>query len=551
VPIEVGLHPVATRDGAFTLASILDVGESRSAEVRLRAVVDSAPNALVLIDGVGNVTLVNTQAERLFGYRREELFGQSVEKLVPRRFRNIHTNQRNHFLSAPTARSMGAGRDLYGLRKDGREVPIEIGLSPLELPHGRFVLASIIDITERKRAEKLRVLNAEFGQHALASADVTRLKQEAAELVASSIGAHLVRVGELDATNTFLTFSAGVGWPAHLLENHTLEVAASSQAAECLRSGRPIFIERVDDLNPLRPSREARDLGMVASAMIPIRGNETPIGLLHVGVLESRRFSQDDVAFLVGIGTILGMSIDRERRDRQIRHLNVELQHRYDELESFSYSVAHDLRAPLRAVSGFAVALEEDYGPRLDDEARRFIGLIVDGAAQMGGLIDAMLSLSRVSRQEITRTEVDLSALAQAIVSELQSGEPGRRVLAFVAPGAVVEGDPALLRNVLTNLLENAWKFTRGREPALVRFEVRMVANETVYAVSDNGIGFETERPEEIFTPFKRLHDRSFEGTGIGLATVARIVQRHGGRVWAETERGAGSTFFFTLGDAR
>jgi PAS domain S-box-containing protein len=549
VPLEVGLNPVVTRDGTFVLAVIVDVAEHRRAELRLRAVVDSSPNALVLIDGAGNMTLVNTQAERLFGYRREELFGQNVEKLVPRRFRNIHQHQRNAFLNSPTRRSMGAGRDLYGLRKDGSEIPIEIGLNPLELPHGRFVLAAIIDISERKRAEKLRMLNAEFGQHALATADLEQLEQEATELVSSALRAPLVRLGRLDPHRGVLVFNAGVGWPGLRNEHHVIEVSASSQAAETIRSGQPIFLERVDEANPLAPSRDARELGIVASGTIPIRGKDAVVGLLHVGVREARRFSQDDVAFLVSIATIIGTAIDRDRREQRINQLNVELQHRYDELETFSYSVAHDLRAPLRSVAGFAAALEEDYAPELDDEAKRFIDLIVAGADQMGGLIDALLSLARVSRQEIFRSTVDLSAVAESIVTELRAADPGRNAIVEIAPGSTVAGDPALLRNLLANLIGNAWKFTRGRDPALISFSSETGDDGPVYTVKDNGIGFATEYPEQLFVPFKRLHGKSFEGTGIGLATVARIVRRHGGRAWAHSEGDGGATFSFTLGD--
>jgi PAS domain S-box-containing protein len=515
----------------------------------LRAVVDSSPNALVLIDGAGNVTLVNTQAESLFGYRREELFGQSVEKLVPRRFRTIHQHQRNSFLNAPTRRSMGAGRDLYGLRKDGSEIAIEIGLNPLQLPHGRFVLAAIIDISERKRAEKLRMLNAEFGQHALATADLEKLEQEATELVSSALRAPLVRLGRLDASRNAIVFNAGVGWPHSAVDHHPVDVASSSQAAESIRSGQPIFLERVDEANPLAPSRDARALGIVASGTVPIRGKDAVVGLLHVGVREPRRFTQDDVAFLVSIATIIGTAIDRDRREQRINELNVELQHRYDELETFSYSVAHDLRAPLRSVAGFASALEEDYGSQLDDEAKRFIELIVSGADQMGGLIDALLSLARVSRQEIFRSNVDLSAVARSIVDDLLEADPDRNVEVDIEPGLVVAGDPALLRNLLANLIGNAWKFTRGCDPAVVSFGAHETDAEKVYVVRDNGIGFSTQYPEQLFMPFKRLHGKSFEGTGIGLATVARIVRRHGGRAWAKSEAGTGATFSFTLGD--
>jgi signal transduction histidine kinase len=140
--------------------------------------------------------------------------------------------------------------------------------------------------------------------------------------------------------------------------------------------------------------------------------------------------------------------------------------------------------------------------------------------------------------------------MARSVIRDLHLGEPDRHVVASVAPGITVQGDPALLRNVLANLIGNAWKFTRGRDPAVIRFEARSIYGERVCAVVDNGIGFATERPDELFAPFKRLHGRTFEGTGIGLATVARIVYRHGGRVWAESEPGAGSTFYFTLGDA-
>lgn len=546
--IEVGLNPVVTRDGTFTLATIVDVAEQRRAELRLRAVVDSAPNALVLVDGSGKMTLVNAQTERLFGYRREELFGQPVEKLVPRRFRTMHTAQRDSFLNAPTARSMGAGRDLFGLHKNGREIPIEIGLSPLKLPHGRFVLAAIIDISERKRAEKLRMLTAEFGQHALATADVARLNQEAVELVASSIGAQYVRLGELDASGTALAFSAGVGWPAHLIENHTLEIASCPQEGESIRTGRPIFIERVDQANPLRPSPECQTFGILGSATIPIRGKDAVVGLLHVGLLESRRFSPDDIAFLTSIAMTIGVAIDRDRREQRINHLNVELQHRFDELETFSYSVAHDLRAPLRAVGGFATVLEEDYAAVLDDEAKRYIQLIVGGADQMGKLIDALLDLARVSRHEMVRVPIDMSAIASAVIRDLHLGDAERNVIATVAPGLIARGDPILLRNVLANLIGNAWKFTRERDAAVIRFEARAIDG-TVYALSDNGIGFETERPDDLFVPFKRLHGKRFEGTGVGLATVARIITRHGGRVWAESEPQVGSTFYFTLGE--
>ena len=411
------------------------------------------------------------------------------------------------------------------------------------------MLGTTRDITERKRAEKLRQLNAEFGQRALATANLSALKGQAVELVAGTLNAPLVRLGELDAAKTAIVFTAGVGWPAHLIDDHHFPVAASPQAAESLRTGRPVFLERVDDAHPVRPSEEASALGVVASATIPIRGKDAVVGLLHVGLREPHEFSEDDVTFLVNIGTIIGMAIDRDRREGRIKQLNAELQHRYAELETFSYSVAHDLRAPLRTVAGFANALEEDYGPALDDEAQRYIGLIVKGADQMGGLIDALLGLARLSRKELSRGSVDLTAKARAIIADLRATDPTRNVTAIIQDGLVVTGDAPLLGDVLANLLSNAWKFTRETNPAVIQFESHAQAGKIVYVLKDNGIGFVAEHPGDLFVPFKRLHNQGFEGTGIGLATVARIVQRHGGKIWGESVPGAGATFSFTLGN--
>jgi PAS domain S-box-containing protein len=549
VPIEIGLNPIVTREGRFVLAAIIDITERKQAEEHLRLVVEAAPNAMLLVDKAGAVSLANAQALRLFGYTHDELIGQPAEKLVPKRFRGIHVGQRNAYLSAPTTRSMGAGRDLYGLRKDGTEIPIEIGLNPLSTAEGNFVLAAIIDIKERKRAEKLRLHNTEFGQHALGAVDLRQLKQEAADLVARLIEAPFVRIGVLDSGKNTVIFKAGVGWPAELVHDHPLEVSRSSQLAESIRTGRPVVLDRISPGSPFEPSGESLERGIVSSATFPIRGRDTVLGLLHVGTTQPHTFSQDEVAFLSAIATIIGLAIERDRREQQIAHLNSQLQHRYDEMESFSYSVAHDLRAPLRSVYGFATALVEDFGETLQDEAKRYIGLIEKGATQMSSLIDALLLLSRVSRQEISPTLVDLSAAAEALIAELRIAEPERNVVATIQPGLTVGGDSALLRLVLQNLIGNAWKFTRDREPATIAFSGSYAEGVWTFSVKDNGVGFITNYPEELFMPFKRLHGKSFEGTGIGLATVERIVRRHGGRAWAESEPGVGSTFFFTVSE--
>jgi light-regulated signal transduction histidine kinase (bacteriophytochrome) len=219
------------------------------------------------------------------------------------------------------------------------------------------------------------------------------------------------------------------------------------------------------------------------------------------------------------------------------------------ELEAFSYSVAHDLRAPLRGVDGFSQALLEDYAEKLDEEGRSYLKHLRESAQQMGRLIDDLLALSRVTRSELVREPVDLSGLAQNVAIQLRKAQPDRRVEIVISPGIAADGDARLLRVALENLLGNAWKFTGKRAEA--RIEVGVTpGSERAYFVRDNGAGFDMAYASKLFGAFQRLHSTSeFEGTGIGLATVQRIINRHGGRIWAIGEVDRGATFCFTLGE--
>jgi two-component system, sensor histidine kinase and response regulator len=228
-----------------------------------------------------------------------------------------------------------------------------------------------------------------------------------------------------------------------------------------------------------------------------------------------------------------------------------ELEHKNQELESFSYAVSHDLRAPLRRIEAFSRAVLESQD-RLDAKGRRFFDRIQEASRQMSQLIDDVLHLSKVSRAELRQQEVDLSALASAILERLRESEPERVVETKVRPGVNVSGDGQLLRIALTNLLENAWKFTARQPAARIEFGMTAIAGEPTYFVRDNGAGFDMTYVDRLFGPFQRLHLTSeFPGSGIGLATVRRIIHRMGGRVWAEGLVGQGATFYFTLGRAR
>jgi PAS domain S-box-containing protein len=263
-----------------------------------------------------------------------------------------------------------------------------------------------------------------------------------------------------------------------------------------------------------------------------------------------------------GRPAVIGSAVDRSREkaaeealqtlarelEERVRERTAQLEAANRELEAFSYSVAHDLRAPLRSIDGFSQALLEDYGDRLDEVGRDYLQRVRAASQRMAELIDDLLQLSRITRQPLSTEEVDVSALALEVGRELQRQHPERAVDLRVQPGVVARADRKLLAVALQNLLGNAWKFTAPRPQAVVEFGVVRTDGGAACFVRDNGVGFDMRYADKLFAPFQRLHRPSeFPGTGIGLATVQRVVARHGGRVWAEAEVDRGATFYFTL----
>lgn len=253
-------------------------------------------------------------------------------------------------------------------------------------------------------------------------------------------------------------------------------------------------------------------------------------------------------------GTVRDVT-EHKRIQDEIRNLNdalvmrnAELISANKELESFSYSVAHDLRSPLRAIDGFSLAILEDHADSLDEDSASHLKRIRDAAMQMDRLIDDLLSLAKTSRTELIREQVDLSLLAGEILLQLQNAEPQRKVTYTVAPNLIASGDRGLLRSAMENLLGNAWKFSAKRSDAHIEVGSIHVGGEELYFVRDNGVGFDMQYADRIFGTFQRLHNQSeFPGTGIGLAIVQRVVQRHNGRIWAEASVNHGATFYFSL----
>jgi two-component system sensor histidine kinase/response regulator len=229
-----------------------------------------------------------------------------------------------------------------------------------------------------------------------------------------------------------------------------------------------------------------------------------------------------------------------------------DLEHKNRELESFSYAVSHDLRAPLRRIDSFSRAVLESQGDRLDEAGQRFLSRVREASQHMSQLIDDVLYLSRVTRADLREQEIDLSAIAGLILTRLQESEPERKVEVKLRPGVVVIGDGQLLKIAMENLLENAWKFTAKEPESRIEFGTTQAGGEATYFVRDNGAGFDMTYADRLFGPFQRLHPQGeFPGNGIGLATVQRIIHRHGGRVWAEGLLGQGATFYFTMGRTR
>jgi signal transduction histidine kinase len=241
-----------------------------------------------------------------------------------------------------------------------------------------------------------------------------------------------------------------------------------------------------------------------------------------------------------------------QQRDLILRRRTTELEAANRELEAFSYSVSHDLRSPLASIDGFSSALAEFYGDRLDESGKEYLNWIRDASAQMNNLVAGLLQMSRISRSEIHRSQVDLSAIAQSLAESLRQRDPARAIDFRIEPGLIVEGDERLLHAVLENLMSNAYKFTGKSGSAMIAVGSSLEGGRRAYFVKDNGAGFDSTQAARMFTPFQRLHSASeFEGTGIGLATVKRIVERHGGTIWADGKVGHGATFYFTIADSR
>lgn len=519
------VHAFSPEPGRFAVLSF-DVTAERQAEAamreseaRFRVLVEAAPEA-IFVETRGQFAYVNRAAQALFGAAEPgELLGTSILARVHPDSREIIQGKTLDF---HTLSQNALENEIVLLRLDGTPVYVETSGVPLSFQGEPSALVFARDITAWKQSEAALSQERKLVDGIFSSVPgLVYLYDQRGRLI------------KWNKRHETLTGYTGTELAQMTLMDWYRDDEASQQA-----------------VNEAVQTTLTTGYGEVEARLQTKDGRVIP---MH---FSASSLSIDGEPYFSGIGLDItdrmkaeaALAKLNEDLEQRVRERTVQLEDANKEMEAFSYSVSHDLRAPLRGIDGFSQALLEDYGHCLDPEGRHCLERVRHGTKQMGLLIGDLLELSRVGRGELNRRPLDLSALAQRILDGLAQQNPDRKVQVRVAPGLVAQGDSGLVNIALENLLANAYKFTAKTPEAHIEFSETTLAGESVFFIRDNGAGFEMAYASKLFNAFQRLHSAAdFEGTGIGLAIVQRILHRHGGRIWAEAEPGQGATFFFTL----
>ncbi|MBY8995134.1 MAG: PAS domain S-box protein [Candidatus Heimdallarchaeota archaeon] len=534
-------------------------------EDRYKSTVDTLLDGITVIENY-KIVYVNERALEIYGYPREEylkIYG--FLDLAPESEKEKYVKVVQRMLANQESL---AEQDFWITRRDGtnRFVRNKVYVRYIDgKPLNMYIASS--DLTKGKIAEdsliRERLIFKLVAEIALFSRDLTELNEK---MIRSLMDLYEFDMGSIrlfDEASNKLILSSEFGL-TDLLGEEPQPVDISDTGflvTKVARDKKSFFISDVEnsDLEE-RLLNRTRKLKIKCVVAFPIiSDNDELIGTLSLASYKTKEIPQDDVIFFESVIRLLATAIRRKQAEDELRKLNEELELRVQqrtaqlvsvnkELEAFSYSVSHDLRTPLRSIDGFSQALLEDYTDQLDETGQDYLTRVRSACKRMSNLIDDILSLSRLTRKNIDLRVINLSKLANEIISEFQEIEPDRKVNVKIEKNLQAVGDLTLIRTVLENLFGNAWKFTSKKSKARIHFGKKIINNEKVYFIQDDGVGFNQAYQDKLFAVFQRLHTyNEFEGTGIGLAIVQRIINRHGGRVWAESKMSKGATFYFTI----